>query len=156
VALKGAAAWQDAVRVDVMLYHIVPALEFRARIEGAAYRPATLAHDGFVHCALGASVLSVANDYYSRVSGQLLLLEIDPERLACETRYEAPAPIAGAGSSHLASASEFPHVYGPIEMEAITRVGLLISTTSGFQWPTAFMELESFLSHAEARRPTSR
>jgi uncharacterized protein (DUF952 family) len=131
-----------------MLYHIVPAEEFRAQLEGAAYRPTNLAHDGFVHCALAASVLSVANDYYSGVSGQLLLLEIDPERLASETRYEAPAPIAGAGSSHLASAAEFPHVYGPIETEAITRVGLLVETSSGFQWPTAFMELGSFLSRA--------
>lgn len=139
-----------------MLYHIVPAAEFRAQIEGAAYRPANLAHDGFVHCALRASVLSVANDYYPRVSGQLLLLEIDPERLASEVRYEAPAPIAGAGSAHLASASEFPHVYGPIETKAITRVGPLVATTSGFQWPIAFMELEAFLSHTQARRPTNR
>jgi uncharacterized protein (DUF952 family) len=131
-----------------MLYHIVPAEEFRAQLKGAAYHPANLAHDGFVHCALGPSVLSVANDYYSGVSGKLLLLEIDSVRLASETRYEAPAPIAGAGSSHLANASRFPHVYGPIEIEAITRVGLLVKTSSGFQWPTDFMELDSFLSHA--------
>jgi uncharacterized protein (DUF952 family) len=137
-----------------MLYHIVPAEEFRAQLERAAYRPANLAHDGFIHCALGASVLSVANDYYSCVSGQLLLLEIDPERLASETRYEAPAPIAGAGFSHLGSASEFPHIYGPIETEAITRVGLLVETSSGFQWPTAFMELDSFLSHADEQPGT--
>jgi uncharacterized protein (DUF952 family) len=141
---------RDAVRVDVMLYHIVPATEFRAQIEGATYRPANLAHDGFVHCALRASVLPVANDYYSRVSGKLLLLEIDPERLASEIRYEAPAPIAGGGASHLASASEFPHVYGQIETKAITRVGLLVAAASGFRWPIAFMDLEAFLSHTEA------
>jgi uncharacterized protein (DUF952 family) len=139
-----------------MIYHIVPAAEFRAQIEGAAYRPVNLADDGFVHCALTASVLSVANDYYSGLSGPLLLLEIDPERLASETRYESPALIAGAGASHLASTSEFPHVYGPIETEAITRVGVLVATSMGFQWPTVLMELGSFLSHGEARRPTSR
>jgi uncharacterized protein (DUF952 family) len=74
-----------------------------------------------------------------------MLLEIDSLRLASEIRYETPAPMAGAGSSHLARASKFPHVYGPIETEAITRVGLLVKTSSGFQWPTDFMEL-SFLS----------
>ena len=138
-----------------MIYHIVPASEFRTQVDGAAYRPAKLAHDGFVNCALRASVLSVANDYYSGVGGDLLLLEIDPKRLACETRYEAPAPNAGAGSTHLASASEFPHVYGPIEMAAITQVGFLVVTSTGFQWPTVFMELRSFLSQAEAHRPTN-
>src|SRR5262245_28830907 len=138
-----------------MLYHIVPADEFRIQLKGGAYCPANLAHDGFVHCALEASVLSVANDYYSGVSGGLLLLEIDSVRLTSETRYEAPAPIAGAGSSHLAKASKFPHVYGPIETEAITRVCLLLKTSSGFQWPTDFMKLDSFLSQ-EAHRPTTR
>jgi len=29
-----------------MIYHIVPAAEFRAQIEGAAYRPANFTHDG--------------------------------------------------------------------------------------------------------------
>jgi hypothetical protein len=38
-----------------MLYHIVPAAEFRTRLEGAVYRPANLAHDGFVDCALSPS-----------------------------------------------------------------------------------------------------
>jgi uncharacterized protein (DUF952 family) len=99
-------------------------------------------------------VIPVANDYYADASGELLVLEIDPSRLTCETRYEAAAPIAGGGSSHLASAPQFPHVYGPIDREAITGVGVLGRTARGFEWPTGFTPLESFLT-AESQADSS-
>ncbi len=131
-----------------MIYHIVIESDFLAQLDGAVYRPSNLDEDAFVHCALEPSVIPVANDYYADASGRLLLLEIDPARLASETRYEAAAPTAGAGSSHMASATEFPHVYGPIDKEAITRVGVLRRTAGGFEWPRAFMPLDSFLTAA--------
>jgi uncharacterized protein (DUF952 family) len=132
------------------IYHIVMKSDFCARLEGAAYLPSGLPDDGFVHCALEASVIPVANDYYADAPSELLLLEIDPSRLTSETRYEAAAPIAGGGSSHLDSAPRFPHVYGPIDSEAITGVGVLGRTARGFEWPTGFTPLESFLT-AESR-----
>ena len=129
-----------------MIYHIVIEPDFRAQMEGALYRPPNLADDGFVHCALRPSVVPVANDYYGGVSERLLLLEIDPRKLAAETRYEAAAPIAGGGSSHLAGAPQFPHVYGPLDREAITGVGVLGRKASGYQWPGVFEPLDSFLA----------
>jgi len=129
-----------------MIYHIVMESDFRARLEGAVYLPSELPDDGFVHCALEPSVIPVANDYYAGASGQLLLLEIDPRRLASETRYEAAAPTAGGGSSHLASAPQFPHVYGPIDKEAITGVGVLGRTAGGYEWPPGFIPLDPFLT----------
>ena len=129
-----------------VIYHIVIESEFRSRLEGPIYLPADLPDDGFVHCALEPSVIPVANDYYAGASGRLLLLEIDPERLASETRYEAAAPTLGGGSSHLASASQFPHVYGPINKEAITGVGVLGRTVGGYEWPRGFTPLDSFLT----------
>ncbi len=138
------------------LYHIVPAAELRPALEPAAYRPASLEREGFVHCALRASVLSVADDYYADASDELLLLEIDPERLASEVRYEAPAPRVGARIAHLATASEFPHVYGPIQTEAIAGVGVLVAGAHGFQWPRAFLRLEAYLRRVQARGPETR
>jgi uncharacterized protein (DUF952 family) len=126
-----------------MLYHVVPETHFRAQLAGSVYTPAGLRADGFVHCAFRASVIAVANDYYAGVVGHLLLLEIDPARLAAETRYEEAVPIAGGGTSHLASGSRFPHVYGPIDSEAITRVGLLGRAASGYEWPREFMSLDN-------------
>jgi uncharacterized protein (DUF952 family) len=129
-----------------MIYHIVTESDFRAQLKGSVYLPSSLSDDGFVHCALESSVVPVANDYYAGASGRLLLLEIEPKRLVSETRYEAASPPAGGGSSHLASASQFPHVYGPINKEAITGVGVLGRTAGGFEWPRGFMSLDSFLA----------
>ncbi len=127
-----------------MIYHIVLEPDFRASLDGSVYEPASLAHDGFIHCAEEPSVLPVANDYYSDTEAPLLLVEIDPGRLTVEVRYEDAAPIAGGGSSHLASAARFPHVYGPIGLEAITRIGELSRSPAGFQWPQEFATPDRF------------
>ena len=140
-----------------MIYHIVIESDFHAQFDDAVYLPTALSEDGFVHCALESSVIPISNDYYAGVSGRLLLLELDPGRLASETRYEAAAPPAGGNSSHLASASQFPHVYGPINREAIAGVGVLGRTVSGYEWPRGFMPLDSFrTAYPWARRPTTR
>jgi uncharacterized protein (DUF952 family) len=129
-----------------MIYHIVIESDFRAQLEGSVYLPEGLHDEDFVHCALEPSVIPVANDYYAGAPGRLLLLEIDPARLASETRYEAAAPIPGGGSTHLSSASQFPHVYGPINKDAITGVGVLGRAVGGYEWPHGFMPLDSFLT----------
>jgi uncharacterized protein (DUF952 family) len=128
------------------IYHIVTQADFRSCSDGQRYVPGDFGATGFVHCALEASVLPVANDYYSAVSEPLLLLRIDPDRLTSETKYEAasPSPDAGAspspdaGASHLATSPVFPHVYGPIDLAAIDGVGLLRKGRHGWEWPAAF------------------
>jgi uncharacterized protein (DUF952 family) len=129
-----------------MIYHVVTEPDFISHLAGAVFVPAGLQRDGFVHCALGASVIAVANDYFGGVDGNLLLLEIDPARLAAETRYEEAAPIPGGGTSHLASGASFPHVFGPIDTDAIIRVGLLGKTGSGYDWPREFALLDTFVA----------
>ena len=131
-----------------MIYHIVTEADYRALNDGQQYLPSGFAADGFVHCSPAASVLPVANDYYAGVSGNLLLLEIDPDRLKSPTRYEAAAPASDGGTSHLETSPVFPHVYGPIENAAIDGVGILEKGESGYVWPAAFVPLAEFL-----RRP---
>ncbi len=129
-----------------MIYHIVIETDFRAEFDGRVYSPSGLREAGFVHCAFKPSVVPVANDYYAGATGRVLVLGIDPTRLTSESRYEAAAPIVGGGSSHLESASQFPHVYGPIDRAAITGVGVLGRTAGGFEWPGGFVPLDSFLA----------
>lgn len=125
------------------IYHIVTEAGFRSGSDGQRYLPSDLGETGFVHCALEASVLPVANDYYSAVSEPLLLLRIDPDRLTSETKYEAASPSPDAGASHLATSPVFPHVYGPIDLAAIDGVGLLTKGRHGWEWPTAFTSPEA-------------
>jgi uncharacterized protein (DUF952 family) len=139
------------------IYHIVTEADFRAHSDGVVYLPADFAASGFVHCALEASVLPVANDYYGAVRETLLLLKIDPARLKSPTRYEAADPSPDAGASHLASSPVFPHVYGPIDLGAIDGVGVLAKGGHGYEWPAEFGAIGLDRLVAEGRAaPTSR
>ena len=128
-----------------MIYHIVTESDLRAHVSGDIYTPASLEDLGFVHCALQSSVIAVANDYFGGAAEPVLLLEVDPERLISEVRYEAPAPIEGGGTAHLVPATLFPHVYGPINTQAIARVGVLGVTPGGYQWPGEFEAWDAFV-----------
>jgi uncharacterized protein (DUF952 family) len=126
-----------------VIYHIVGEADFRANCDDRRYLPADFGEWGFVHCAPEESVVAVANDYYAGVTGTLLLLRIDADALAAPTKYESAAPSSDAGSSHLATAPLFPHVYGPIDLAAITGVGVLAKGPDGYVWPPSFAPLRS-------------
>jgi uncharacterized protein (DUF952 family) len=88
-------------------YHLVPSLEWS---DGdAPYVPTAFDRDGFVHCTDGAAeVAATANRYYADAD-DLLVLTIDRARLQALVRYEDPRQV-------------YPHVYGPIERDAILKV----------------------------------
>lgn len=77
----------------------------RAQQEGE-YAAASLAVEGFIHCSTPAQVVKTANRFYL---GQpdLVLLVIAPGHVAAKIQYEA------------ADADLFPHVYGPINLDAV-------------------------------------
>jgi uncharacterized protein (DUF952 family) len=61
-------------------------------------------------------VAGVANAFY-RGRRDLVLLEIDPARLRSALQFESPAHPTGATDA--ASDERFPHVYGPIDLDAV-------------------------------------
>lgn len=133
------------------IYHLAPASELRAGCGTAGYAPRRFAEDGFVHCAGSAEVaLSVAADYYADCDEPLLVLAIDPARLTAELRFEGAAPLEGGGHAHLALADRFPHVYGPIDLAAVTGVGELSRLPGrervAFRWPERLEPLDRFLA----------
>jgi uncharacterized protein (DUF952 family) len=91
-----------------LIYHIVPQGDWRPA--DGPYRAPSLAGEGFIHCSNHDQVARVANFFYAD-AGALLVLAIDAGRLAAPLRDEA----AGTGEW-------FPHVYGPIEPEAVVEV----------------------------------
>ncbi|MCG8404519.1 MAG: DUF952 domain-containing protein [Phycisphaerales bacterium] len=80
----------------------------RARI-GTDYRGDTLDTEGFIHCSTRDQIAKTANRFYPGRT-DLLLLCIDPGRVTAEIRYE-PA------ENH----ERFPHIYGPLNLEAVER-----------------------------------
>ncbi|CAN5525557.1 DUF952 domain-containing protein [soil metagenome] len=72
-------------------------------------RGVTLEHEGFIHCSHRHQVEGVARRFYSDVA-ELVLLTIDPARLPVPVVEEPPTD----GIDEL-----FPHVYGPIPVDAV-------------------------------------
>jgi uncharacterized protein (DUF952 family) len=77
-------------------------------------RGRTLAEEGFIHCSLAHQLQRVADFLYGAYDGpdELVVLVIDSERVPAPVRFEAPEP----------GADEFPHIYGPLPVDAVTEV----------------------------------
>jgi len=107
--------------VTGLIHHLAPEADYLAAPPGEPYLPTAYAQDGFVHCTREPAVLiEVANRFYRGVAGDFLVLDIDPSRLTAELRYEQPVPPAPPGSA--LEDVLFPHIYGPVNREAIVAV----------------------------------
>jgi uncharacterized protein (DUF952 family) len=112
-----------------VILHLLPRGEWEEVKDGEHYLPDTFAVDGFVHCSGDDDVmLAVANRYYAGVGDDLLVLTLDEDRLGADVRWEAPDPAPPPGVD---PATRFPHVYGPIELDAVVRVRRLRRSPDG-------------------------
>jgi len=92
-----------------MLFHITTIQDWDAAQARGRYEAPSLTDEGFIHCSTSAQVVATANRFYAGRE-DLVLLTIDPRQLAAEVRYENTM-----GGDEL-----FPHVYGSIELAAVT------------------------------------
>jgi uncharacterized protein (DUF952 family) len=82
------------------------------------YLAASLESEGFIHCSKPDQLVAVAEKFYGGQSG-LVVLVIDPGRLVPGLKWEAPAD---GGPPGVEGGDLFPHVYGPINLEAVVEV----------------------------------
>jgi uncharacterized protein (DUF952 family) len=96
----------------VAIYHIAFRCDWEKAIEHGEYRISTrgrtLDEQGFIHASDAHQVALVANFLY-RPDEELIVLVIEPERLHAQVRYEYVPD----------SADPFPHIYGPINADAV-------------------------------------
>ncbi|HSL46019.1 MAG TPA: DUF952 domain-containing protein [Anaerolineales bacterium] len=102
-----------------MIYHITTRKTWREALQRGEYRAESLDTEGFIHCSTSTQVLPVAETYY-KGQGSLLLLTIDPALLSSELRWEPPS--GGAPPPGVPEGELFPHIYGPINLDAILKV----------------------------------
>jgi uncharacterized protein (DUF952 family) len=96
-----------------VIYHLAPAARWYAWPAGVAYLPEAYEADGFVHCTAGDELmLRVANAFYRDSLGEFVLLVIDPARLSAPLKWERSAD---------GLATDFPHIYGPIDTAAVVK-----------------------------------
>jgi len=101
-----------------VLLHITSAAAWEAAQQQGVYRGDTLESAGFIHASLPHQVLGVAERFYFQEPG-LVLLIIDEARVTAEIRYETGTQ-AGVDD-----AEQFPHLYGPLNLDAVVEVAPL-------------------------------
>jgi len=102
-----------------IILHITSGEAWASAQKAGRYVAPSLAGEGFIHCSTRVQAVPVAEKFYTGQTG-LVLLVIDPARLSSELKWEPPfdgAPPPGAPAADL-----FPHVYGPINLDAVRKV----------------------------------
>jgi uncharacterized protein (DUF952 family) len=101
-----------------MILHLASNDAWLAATKGGAYRADSLSTVGFIHCSKPSQIVGVANSFYHGQQG-LVLLVIDPSKLESELKWEPPAEPE---PSHAQAGDLFPHLYGPLNLDAVVKV----------------------------------
>ena len=105
-----------------LILHIAAASCFHSLSDTEPYLPAEFAADGFIHCTKEPDVmLQIANRFYKDVMGDVLVLVIDADRVTSEVKWEPPVHPDGSLPPPT-GARLFPHIYGPLNREAIVEI----------------------------------
>ncbi len=143
-----------------MILHLIALDTWTQLAPGQPYAPESLQTEGFIHCTAGdALLIEVANTVYRSQPGEFLVLDIDETRVQAEVRWEAPAQsiahpasssteparaaatppeaaaefgLPDAASTEPAQATTlFPHIYGPLNRDAIVGVRYAVRAADG-------------------------
>ncbi|MFB9995267.1 DUF952 domain-containing protein [Deinococcus oregonensis] len=106
-----------------MIVHLTTHADWEQAQQAGQYSHPSLLADGYIHCSTPTEeqVIAVANAYFVGQTN-LLLLQIHPERLTSSLKYE----------EYEDSGNFFPHVYGPINLDAVVRVSDFLPAPDGF------------------------
>lgn len=102
-----------------MIYHITPRKHWRSALGTGEYRAESLAAEGFIHCSTLSQVLPVAESFYKGQS-RLVLLAVEPTLLSSTLKWEPPS--GGTPPPGVPQGEPFPHIYGPINLDAVVKV----------------------------------
>jgi uncharacterized protein (DUF952 family) len=111
-----------------MIYHITSRAAWKDAQQRGDYRAESLEAEGFIHCSTKSQVLPVAEKYYKGQRG-LILLIIDPSLLSSDLKWEPPS--GGTPPPGVPEGDLFPHIYGPINLDAVVKVFDLESDPNG-------------------------
>lgn len=94
-----------------LIYHVTSAAEWNAAQEKGAYEAPSLNEEGFIHCSQANQVDGVLQRYYAGKTN-LVKLVIDTDKLTSRFVFEwSPS-----------TADTFPHIYGPVNLDAVVDV----------------------------------
>lgn len=97
-----------------VIYHLTTLQEWEDAEDKGDYEPPSYLNDGFIHCATEEQVKGVMQRNFKQHEN-LVKLVIDPSRLTSSLRYDKDEELQ----------QEFPHIYGPLNLEAVTQIVFL-------------------------------
>ena len=93
------------------IYHITTATEWADAQQKGYYASLALKEEGFIHCSEERQIPDVLNRYFTGKTN-LVRLVIDTAKLKSQLIYDWSNAIEDT----------FPHVYGPINLDAVVKV----------------------------------
>lgn len=102
-----------------VIYHLTTLQEWEHAQDLGSYRPASFEKDGFIHCATEEQLDEVMNKHFQQHEN-LVKLIIDPKRLTEKLQYDKVHD----------GQDEYPHIHGPLNLEAVTQIVFLDPITS--------------------------
>ena len=103
-----------------IIYHLTTPDAWSAAQTAGEYEAPSLTAEGFIHCAADEpQTLRVAQRLYPN-HPNLIVLDLDPARLNAEVKREPSR-----------SGEIYPHIYGPINLDAVTRIRPLTQDAAG-------------------------
>ena len=113
----------------MLIFHVAFPAEWRAAERSGAYTRSTrglsLQEQGFIHCSRPSQVGPVVENFYADVDHDLVVLVVDTDRLTSPWQLD---DVPGADDS-------FPHIYGPMNLDAVVDVLPLRRVADGFVLP---------------------
>lgn len=109
--------WQTAVgdypplsdNGEMNILHITTEEAWQTAVAAGEYHADSLAREGFIHCSTVEQVLMPANQLFVGQT-DLILLIVDSAKLMAKLVYE----------DCYETGHQFPHIYGPLNLEAVT------------------------------------
>ena len=99
-----------------VIYHVAVRQDWELARRDGEYTMSTigrtLAQEGYIHASRASQVSDVLSRYYRGATDDLVVLVIDTGRVRAPIRYEE---VPGAGGP-------FPHIYGPLNADAVVAV----------------------------------
>ena|SRR5579885_946765 len=100
--------------MEAIIYHITTQQEWQQALQQRFYEAASLHTEGFIHCSTSSQVQGVLERYFTNKT-DLVKLTIDVSKLQSKLIYELAPSVNEL----------FPHIYGRINLDAITEVTTL-------------------------------
>lgn len=102
-----------------VIYHLTTVEEWEDAQDLGVYQPPSLHREGFVHCCTEEQLAGVQERLF-KGQENLVKLVIDPSLLNQKLQYDKDENLQ----------QEFPHVYGPLNLSAVTEIVFLTAITS--------------------------